>query len=263
MLRLDWATITTVNSLSVIIAENDMRVLFTQQEIAERVGASQPMIHYVLNGDRNPSPAMAESLEEVTGICAPAWIWPDRCWNPYIPFADPVQCGSCEHRTKRYPIIHELCLKAVAEQPNYDGLERCLEIIRVINNWPKSFYYGFRERRNDGGWYQITGMDTTVKRPEEVITAETFPYLYGRIEQGKPNVHPYIQYDLYEWEGVSEFEHKYITQLGMKSAYHFPYKNLLLIVTSFEQPLVVGDIGVKYGMEFVQEVHHILNSSTD
>ena len=46
-----------------------LKILMTQQEIADATGYSQSAIHYIFNGDRIPSVNRALSLERATGIC--------------------------------------------------------------------------------------------------------------------------------------------------------------------------------------------------
>ena len=77
------------------------RVLQTQQKIADKIGASQSTISYILKGDRTPSKDMAESLEGATGVCREAWVWPERHWNPYMPFSESNLCLHCVNRIVR------------------------------------------------------------------------------------------------------------------------------------------------------------------
>ena len=71
----------------------DDRKLLSQQEIATRAGISQPTVHYILNGDREPSKAMCLKLEQATGVVAGGWMWPEDIYNPYIPFYDAMVDG--------------------------------------------------------------------------------------------------------------------------------------------------------------------------
>jgi transcriptional regulator with XRE-family HTH domain len=79
----------------------NIKCLMTQSEIAEASGRSQASIHYILNGDRTPSIDMALSLEHGTGICREAWLFPERHWNPYIPFENIQGCATCPNRFNR------------------------------------------------------------------------------------------------------------------------------------------------------------------
>jgi hypothetical protein len=58
--------------------------LMTNAELARAARLSEPTIHYLIKGNRRPSPRSAEDLEVVTGIAREAWIWPERWFNPYI-----------------------------------------------------------------------------------------------------------------------------------------------------------------------------------
>jgi len=83
------------------MGEKKLKSLMTQSEIAEAANRSQSSIHYILNGDRMPSIKMALSLERATGICREAWLFPERHWNPYIPFEGLDICSICPNRHNR------------------------------------------------------------------------------------------------------------------------------------------------------------------
>jgi transcriptional regulator with XRE-family HTH domain len=59
--------------------------LLSQNEIARRVGCSSSAIHYILKGDREVSKSMSLKLMIATGVGAPAWIFPEVFYNPYMP----------------------------------------------------------------------------------------------------------------------------------------------------------------------------------
>lgn len=54
------------------------------KEIALKTKKSKRYIHYILNGERQASPALARQLEEITGIDRRAWLWPKEFYNPFI-----------------------------------------------------------------------------------------------------------------------------------------------------------------------------------
>ena len=88
-----------------------MKVLMTQQEIATAIGCYQSHVHYMLNGDRSISIDNAMKFEQATGICREGWLFPERHWNPYMPFTkNSSRCGSCPNRITRIKKQHELCL---------------------------------------------------------------------------------------------------------------------------------------------------------
>ena len=91
------------------------KVLMIQQEIADKVGHSQSHIHYILKGDRTPSVKVAVKLEEATGICREAWLWPERHLNPYMPFTDATICMSCPHRITRMKFVTGHKLSAITD----------------------------------------------------------------------------------------------------------------------------------------------------
>jgi hypothetical protein len=83
------------------MSDNAAKILMTQSDIAEAARRSQASIHYIFNGDRMPSIEMALDLESATGICREAWLFPERHWNPYIPFGDIQNCATCPNRFNR------------------------------------------------------------------------------------------------------------------------------------------------------------------
>lgn len=60
----------------------------SQKKIAERVDISPSTVHYIINGDREPSKEMAIKLFIATGVAPAAWLFPENFYNPYIPFED-------------------------------------------------------------------------------------------------------------------------------------------------------------------------------
>ena len=56
----------------------------TQQQIAELVGVTQPMISDILSGKKRPSPATAKALEQATGVGRLSWLYPDEYPNPLL-----------------------------------------------------------------------------------------------------------------------------------------------------------------------------------
>lgn len=99
----------------------------SQYEIAKAAGITQTAVHYYINGDRLPSPKIAIRLENVTGICRESWMWPERHWNPYIPFTENSSlCGSCPNRIARIIRQNEICLdffkKAENKREAFQGM---------------------------------------------------------------------------------------------------------------------------------------------
>ena len=67
-------------------------LILTQQQLAKNSGLTQSMIHYVLNGDRRPSVETALKLEKGAGLCREKWLFPERHYNPYMPFIESEPC---------------------------------------------------------------------------------------------------------------------------------------------------------------------------
>ena len=104
--------------------------LQTQQEIAKKIGASQSTISYILRGDRTPSKDMAESLEEATAVCREACIWPERHWNPYMPFIASNHCLHCANRIVRIRGIVDHAEECFKDNP--DKMEALKDAIDYI-----------------------------------------------------------------------------------------------------------------------------------
>jgi len=100
------------------IDKESAKLLLTQQQIAKRSGCSQAMVHYTINGDRVPSTETAIKLEKATGVCREAWVFPDRHWNPYIPFGTGQNCFKCPNYNERYALRNKMLANFLDRAPN-------------------------------------------------------------------------------------------------------------------------------------------------
>lgn len=109
----------------------------TQTEISRLVGVTQSMISQILSEHRTPSAFTAEALEEATGICREAWIWPERHFNPYFKKKYKAQrCCFCDNFPKVLLNRTKLFLrfmKKINKSSQYDLLEMFLQ-------WFNGFY---------------------------------------------------------------------------------------------------------------------------
>lgn len=64
--------------------------LMSQNDVAKFARRSPIALNYIIKGARPAGKAMAESLEDATGIGREAWVWPDRWFCPYIDGSSPL-----------------------------------------------------------------------------------------------------------------------------------------------------------------------------
>jgi plasmid maintenance system antidote protein VapI len=178
------------------ITVNDIlkKVLMTQREIADKVEHSQSHIHYILKGDRTPSLKMAEDLENATGICREAWIWPDRHFNPYMPFTDATQCMSCRNRITRMRMVTEKCVELVrGAEDKLQALKDVIEIAHVCNGFTNDVTMSLRLITPKGLELLAAKGDWTAP---QILTDEMFPWGLKKM-RARETVHiPVYPWDL-------------------------------------------------------------------
>lgn len=109
-------------------------------------GCSQTYIHYVFNGDRIPSTKMAKRLEQITGVCREAWLWPERHYNPYIPFSDITECGGCSNKIHLIKKTNEVAIKIFSNSiDKRKAFKEMLDVMMLINGSPQGRIILFRE----------------------------------------------------------------------------------------------------------------------
>ena len=173
-----------------------LKILMTQQEIAEATGRAQSYIHYILNGDRTPSMQMAEDLEKATGVCREAWLWPDRHYNPYIEFTDSKTCLGCPNRQGRLWKVGETALRYFREAEDKREAFEALPLIgKILNGHDKSTVISFREITPKGLKYLGSWGDHYGK---EYIANEDLPWIIDKIRRGETIHIPHWPWDLPE-----------------------------------------------------------------
>ena len=128
------------------------KILFNQTEIAKRSGVSQQQISYVLRGDRVPSQKTALALENATGVCREAWLWPERHYNPYMDFHDAIQCTSCPYVLQRGQRLCEIYTKYCEDVSDVVAI-----LERVIN--PPPWYCFIVCQQVEEGWKLLANMN--------------------------------------------------------------------------------------------------------
>ena len=104
----------------------------TQQEIAEISDLSQSYVHYILKCDRKPSTESAEKLEIATGVCREAWLWPERHYNPYIPFCNGKSCLVCVNRKDKTKWMVERMIHVTEKSDSGRRLKTFFRVVEEV-----------------------------------------------------------------------------------------------------------------------------------
>lgn len=203
-------------------------LLLTQDEIARRTGISQSTVSYVLRGDRTPSRTMAEGLEETTGICREGWMWPERHFNPYMPFADPTSCFRCERRVTRIRKTTDWCIAYMEEAEDKDeALKQVVNLVYSINGGRESCVMSIREFTPRG--MELIAHGANHPTPK-LVTRKDWPWVYEQVEKGEIVYIP-IAPDCFPAEAKLERE---MTKLaGMKSVLALRAARFMVKVCTF------------------------------
>jgi hypothetical protein len=161
-----------------------VKVLMTQSEIAEGSGCTQTMIHYIINGDRRPSPELSETLEKATGICREAWLWPELHWNPYIPMTDPSVCLSCVRREYRVEMSCKIGLRLFKDAPCRDTFPQLLKVSEVMHGLDDRVRMAIREISDDG-LHLISFRGISKVPPPKALYYNEWPGLYEVINDNR------------------------------------------------------------------------------
>jgi len=125
------------------------KVLYSARRIAEMAGISQQMVSYVIKGDRQPSIEMSMKLEKATGVCREAWLWPERHFNPYIPFTNVMVCTTCKNRHSRIVAANKIIRRIYRETKNFDLMVEAAKTYNGIHSDIK-IRIGWNEIKDDG-----------------------------------------------------------------------------------------------------------------
>jgi transcriptional regulator with XRE-family HTH domain len=214
------------------------RILMTQEEIAERVGCSQAAISHYLNGDRVPSVKMARPLEQATGICREAWIWPERHWNPYQPFASAGQCFGCPFRGRRDQRIMELALDHFRQAADKRAaFQDIAELGAVMSGYNRSVMLVFREITRDS--LKTLAMSSAVDYPyRDDIPSHEQPFIARYYREGRTLVSSPYPFGL-EDDGSRGYEKalEFGQRIGVKSLFVVSCGRVGFSVVSFENPI--------------------------
>ncbi len=204
------------------------RSLQTQQKIANKIGASQSTVSYILRGDRTPSKDMAKSLEGATGICREAWVWPERHWNPYMPFNESNLCLHCANRVVRIRGIVDHAEECFKDNPDkMQALKDSVDYIYDFLGVRRRLIISVRRKVKDE-WRLLYGGD---ENSPETINRDKWPVLTEMLDKGEIFHVPIHPTDLPE-NAVNE--RKMGNMLGTKTHITISYNGFSLSLTTLK-----------------------------
>ena len=228
--------------------------LLTQKQIAELSGCTQSHISKIINGDRIPTTRMALDLESATGICREAWLYPERHWNPYIPFNGLTSCLSCQNRSLRSQKAMEMCIADFKD--NKDFTRICQIGITyigqkgVLMTWRELAY----ESKSGIQGLRLLGYSIQGESPfpiPEMYTKEETPYRYQLVERGESMAIEHFPYDLPK---VFEQEVRRFFDSKLKSILTISRHGLNFSIGSFLRQMLFTDELVSKTEEYVEKI---------
>jgi len=182
----------------ITMGDKTVKFLMTQSEMAEAAGRSQSSIHYILNGDRMPSIETAINLERATGICREAWLFPERHWNPYIPFKNIQSCATCSNRPNRILKSIEMAETHFEQAENKrEAFQGVVDIHKTYTgvNWG---IFVFKEVVPEGLKLLAYSEHRDGKPIPDLLPKDSFKQLYQFALDEKTIVTPHFPYGLSE-----------------------------------------------------------------
>lgn len=204
--------------------------ILNQQEIAKASGLSQSYIHYVLKGDRTPSLNTAEHLEEATGICREAWLWPDRHHNPYMPFVSGLNCLACANRPTKSAFVSRRMIHLLEKVPQgnrmleFDGiLKQCHKHM----GFPDTVVFGLWLIREHHFLLFATAGDGLQSAPRSV-SDEQIPHTAKQVREGLT-----VEFDSYLHEELgSDADSEWFRHRKAGSFFLVPTEKLVMETTT-------------------------------
>ena len=200
----------------------------SQQEIADRAEISQSLVHYILNGDKNPSPETAIKLEEATGICREGWIWPDRHHNPYIPFTNGINCMACLNRPTRSLWMFQKMVGLMSQVESGRRLKAVDGILTDAHEgmgFPNEITFGlYIKRRYDYLRVGGTGWLENLEPSPLSVPDYQFPEIIYRLRKGIPIISIDHEKDFAGYPDDLE----QIKLMQIRCGFFIPYGNLVL-----------------------------------
>lgn len=245
-----WETLRDTSKTSTGETGTIFKIQLNQNEIAKGAGLSQQKISYIIKRDRTPSIEDTIKLEKATGICREAWVFPDRCWNPYMPFAESRYCGGCPKKGIRFSMIKEQAFRFAEKFPDRKGLTAALEVIQIYENWPDSVWCGFSQITPEGLEF-IVGFEDGVYKPEPLIPNKKFKHVIEKLKSGQPILSPFMGQHHTRLNHFTSIAKRYHSKM-LKSSYMFPFKDLVLSIFSFDFSMILYDDDIQAEMDLVR-----------
>lgn len=234
--------------------------LLTQKQIAELSGCTQSHISKIINGDRIPTVRMALDLESATGICREAWLYPERHWNPYIPFNGLTSCLSCQNRSFRSQKAMEMCIADFKD--NKDFTRICQ--IGIIYIGQKGILMTWREliSESESGIQGLRLLGYFIQGEShfpipEMYTKEETPYMYQLVEREESTAIEHFPYDIPK---VFEQEVSRLFDSELKSMLTISRHGLNFFIGSFFRNMLFTDELVSKTEEYVEEIATLYTS---
>ena len=233
------------------MSDNKLKCLMTQSEIAKASGRSQSSIHYILNGDRTPSIKMALSLESVTGICREAWLFPERHWNPYIPFDGNQTCATCPNRPSRIMKSIEMAETHFGRTKNKrEAFKGVVEIYKTYTGIKETMFV-WREVVPEGLKLLACSCDNDSQPVPDILPKDTFSRLYQFALNEQSIVIPNFPYDVPE---LCAEEINLFFKMKLKSKFSIARGGLFFTMYSDVISIKWTDKGVKSAEKHVETI---------
>jgi len=228
--------------------------LLTQSEIAQAAGRSQSSIHYILNGDRMPSIETALRLEKATGICREAWFFPERHWNPYIPFDNIQSCSRCPNRPARINKSIEMA------ETHFEQAENRIEAFKVLVDIYRTYtgvkgaVFVFKEVVPEGFKLLACSEPSGNQPVRDLWPKDSFRELHESALNEQTIVVPHFPYEISE--SIAD-EMNRIFHLKLTSILFIPRDGLLLLMFSDKFSLSWTNTGVKNAQMHIERISQL------
>ena len=232
-----------------------LKILHNQEEIARQSKLSQQMVSYILRGDRTPSIETAIKLEKATGICREGWLWPDRHWNPYMPFADATSCFMCHNRVGRLKFQTESCLKIFKKATNKRGAFKDICMVSVVlHGFPDDLRLSYREVTPEG-LLLLGGVGDVGGLTMKMLSKKQAPMTYKYSVEGGQLTVPHYPYGMPK-DLLAEFKILY-NDAQLASVVATSTGHLTQIMISRTAPFHFTKKSGKVAMAYLEEIDEI------
>lgn len=231
------------------------KLLYTQQEIAKRAGLSQQYISRIINGDRQPTVETAYKLQRATSFCRESWLFPERHWNPYIPFNRKPQCMRCLNRVERVRWITNRATRYLKQtEDKINTLNEIMNELVYLNGYiNNNVSMGFRKMEDE--YFKHIASSNFVEDDiwgERDIPKNKIPYIVELFEKQTPLIAPVI----YEMDDSPDRE--MLIQSGVKAILGIPVENWGFGIISYEYRPEWNDLLINTHIGWTRNIAEIL-----